>query len=166
MCVRSHVHGRVLRYIARMEPTPPSRRPLFAAAAAALIALAAGVALTQWPHAPAVRKSATFVQPEGGEGAVQRAVRLAAIDSTKKNAWVDEVPGADLKPFSANQRQVFLAFANAERCTCGCGFTLGACRQYDSSCEVSLPRVQRLYDSVAAGLLTQARGVRQRPDGR
>jgi hypothetical protein len=148
------------------EPTPPSRRPLFALTAAALIAIAVGVAFMAWPRTPAAKKPTAFVEPTDGESAVQRALRLAAVDSTKKNAWVDEVPGQDLKPFSAKQRQVFIAFVNAERCTCGCGFTLGACRQYDSSCEVSLPRVRRLYDSVATGQLTEARGVRLGPGGR
>ncbi len=171
MCARGRAAAPALGYIARMgmtpdSPPPPDRRPVLGAIAAALIVLAVGVAFMEWPRTPVAKAPAAFVEPADGESTVQRALRLAAIDSTKKNAWVNEVPGADMKSFSPQQRQVFIAYVNAERCTCGCGFTLGACRQYDSSCEVSLPRVRRLYDSVAAGQLTEARGVRLGPGGR
>ena len=133
----------------------------------ALLALAAGLAaFFHFRPDLSERHSVAFVEPEAGEHAVQRAARLASIDSTKKTRWVDEVPGADLQRFNPSRRELFLRFVNSERCTCGCGFTLGACRQYDSSCEVSLPRVKRLYDSVAAGQLTDASGLRVRPVSR
>ncbi len=102
-------------------------------------------------------------QPESD---VDRALRLAAIDSTKKNEWVDELPGTDLSALSSGQAEVFLRFANARRCTCGCGFTLAACRQFDPSCEVSGPLVAALLDSVSKGLLADARGIRERPQVR
>lgn len=159
-----------LGYDARMEPTPPPDRSGFRRLVVllAVVVLVAGVSVVLRTRSPqeSARKSSAIAEPDTGESAVQRALRLAGIDSTKKNAWVDEVPGADIRGWTPARREVFLRFVNAERCTCGCGFTLGACRQYDSSCEVSLPRVKRLYDSVAAGLLTDASGVRARPGTR
>lgn len=102
---------------------------------------------------------------EGPEDSVQRAMRLAGVDSTKKNEWVDEIPGADVSGLTPAQAAVFIRFANAERCTCGCGFTLAACRRFDSTCDVSGPRVSALLDSVARGLVSDARGLRKRPAG-
>lgn len=94
---------------------------------------------------------------------VARAMRLAGVDSTKKDAWVDELPNADLASLGAGRTELFLRFANTRRCTCGCGFTLAACQVYDPSCEVSGPIVAALRDSVARGLLADARGLRERP---
>ena len=94
---------------------------------------------------------------------VARALRLAGVDSTKKNEWVDEIPSADLSALDARQTEVFLRFANARRCTCGCGFTLAACRRFDPTCEVSGPLVAALLDSVSRGLVTETRGLRERP---
>lgn len=96
---------------------------------------------------------------------LERALRLAGVDSTKKNEWVDEIPGADLAALDPVRTEVFLRFANARRCTCGCGFTLAACRRFDPSCEVSGPLVDALLDSVSRGLLADARGLRRRPAG-
>ena len=74
-----------------------------------------------------------------------------------------EEPGFDLVALSASQREIFVRFANAERCTCGCGYTLAACRAFDSSCDVSAPRVQTLFDSVKAGRIRSAARIRERP---
>ena len=63
----------------------------------------------------------------------------------------------------SSRRGIFVRFANAERCTCGCGYTLAACRAFDSSCDVSAPRVQSLLDSVRAGRIRSAAGIRKRP---
>jgi hypothetical protein len=113
------------------------------------------------------RRAARPVPPrivaDDPESDVDRALRLAAIDSTKKNEWVDELPDVDLAALGPGRAEVFLRFANARRCTCGCGFTLAACRRFDSTCEVSGPLVAALYDSVAKGLLADARGLRERP---
>jgi hypothetical protein len=88
----------------------------------------------------------------------------AVVDSAElKSRWREEVGGADLAGLSAAQRELVVRFANAERCTCGCGFTLAACRAYDLTCPVSLPRVKSLVDSVRSGLITSARGLRARP---
>lgn len=100
---------------------------------------------------------------EPGNDDVSRALRLAGIDSTRKSEWVEAVPGADLGALTSRGRELFVRFANAERCTCGCGFTLAACRRFDSTCEVSGPRVEALVDSIRRGLVTDATGLRERP---
>jgi len=81
----------------------------------------------------------------------------------EKTRWRDEVPGADLDRLSAERREIFLRIANTRGCTCGCGYTLAACRTYDTSCEKSLPKVTALLDSVSRGLIADAAGSRERP---
>lgn len=94
--------------------------------------------------------------PRGGPG-------LPGADSTKKNAWVEEIPGTDLSALDPARAEIFLRFANARRCTCGCGFTLAACRQFDPSCEISTPLAAALLDSVTRGEVADTRGLRPRP---
>lgn len=97
------------------------------------------------------------------EDSLQRALRLAGVDLTKKNEWVDEIPNADLSALAPGRAEVFLRFANARRCTCGCGFTLAACQVFDPTCEESGPLVAALLDSVGRGLVTGVQGLRERP---
>lgn len=106
-------------------------------------------------------------EPDGaGEDVVARALRLAAIDTTKKREWVDEIPDLDLSALTPAEREVFTRIANGRACTCGCGFTLAGCRRFDTECEYSGPRARALYDSVRAGQLTRADGYPARPAGR
>ncbi|MEQ1832581.1 MAG: hypothetical protein ABL977_05950, partial [Candidatus Eisenbacteria bacterium] len=79
---------------------------------------------------------------DAGEDVVGRALRLAAIDSTKKTAWVDDIPDLELAALSPAARATFLRIANGRHCGCGCGFTLAGCRRFDTECEVSGPRAQ------------------------
>ena len=95
---------------------------------------------------------------DAGEDVVARALRLAAIDTTKKREWVDDIPDLDLAALTPAGREVFTRIANGRACTCGCGFTLAGCRRFDSECEFSGPRAGALYDSVRAGKLTRADG--------
>src|SRR5437870_3819191 len=84
-----------------------------------------------------------------------------AVDSTAlKTGWRDEVPGIDLDSLTAPRRELLLRVANSERCTCGCGFTLAACRTFDTTCPVSGPRVRSLRDSVVSGLIRSSRDLR------
>ena len=132
--------------------------------------LIAGLVAAWWyarPPRPAPRPRAASV-PDSGlampDDAIHRRFRRTADDSTAiKTRWVDEIPGFDLVALSASQREIFARFANAERCTCGCGYTLAACRAFDSSCDVSAPRVQTLFDSVKAGRIRSAARIRERP---
>ncbi len=90
---------------------------------------------------------------DAGEDVIGRALRLAAIDSTKKTGWVEDIPDLELAALSPAARATFLRVANGRRCGCGCGFTLAGCRRFDTECEVSGPRAQALFDSVRGGLL-------------
>src|SRR5207244_4091094 len=86
------------------------------------------------------------------------------VDSAEiKSRWTEDLRGVDLSALTAPQREILVRHANAERCTCGCGFTLAACRAFDATCPVSLPLAERLRDSVAAGLIRSAAGLRTRP---
>jgi len=97
---------------------------------------------------------------------VNEALGQIPVDSAAiKNGWRDEVGGVDLATFTPQQREIMVRAANSERCTCGCGFTLAACRAYDLTCPVSLPRVEALADSVKRGLIASARGLRTKPEG-
>jgi hypothetical protein len=134
---------------------------------AAIVLIAAGVLLARFAAPPPAPPLSPAPPPApvvaGGETRAQRNARLSTIGEDKKSEWVDEIPGADASALPPERREVFLRFANAERCSCGCGFTLAACRRFDQECDVSGPRVQRLLDSVTAGQIPDARGVRERP---
>ncbi len=96
--------------------------------------------------------------------AMKNAPPVAPVDSAAiKARWQDEVRGADLGGLDAKQQEVFLRFANAERCTCGCGYTLAGCKASDMSCEVSGGMIDALLDSIRAGKIKTARGIRGRP---
>ena len=99
----------------------------------------------------------------GSDDVVARALRLAAIDTTRKKRWVDDIPDLDLASLSPGARETFLRIANGRRCTCGCGFTLAGCRRFDSECDVSGPRAQALFDSVRTGRITSVDGFPARP---
>ncbi len=105
---------------------------------------------------------------EGSDDAViQRALDLAIPDSTRrKRAWVDEIPDLDLAALPDPVRETFLRVANGRMCDCGCGYTLAGCRRYDSTCPVSGPRAQALYDSVRTGRLSSSGDHPERPETR
>ena len=97
--------------------------------------------------------------------AIIQALRQARADSAApalpgsdedKSRWMAEVKGFDVSDLPALRRDVFVRLANAQRCTCGCGYTLAGCRTYDPSCPVSGPRVEKLLDSVRAGHYSSA----------
>lgn len=100
---------------------------------------------------------------DAGEDVIGRALRLAAIDSTRKTGWVDDIPDLELAVLSPAARGTFLRIANGRRCGCGCGFTLAGCRRFDNECEVSGPRAQALFDSVRGGLLKRAEEYPEAP---
>lgn len=150
-----------------MFPRSPWSR-VIAPLAVFVLVLGVGVAfrepLVAWwarrqpPPAPVAVDTSTLP-----EDAIERSLRQAAVDSTRKDEWVETVPGIDATLLSAAQRETFIRYANAERCSCGCGFTLAACRAFDPSCEFSLPLVTALFDSVASGLIDDPAGLRERP---
>jgi hypothetical protein len=142
-------------------------------APAAIVVLIAGLAaayvLSRPPREappPAAQAPLPDVDLNPGERVIQEALaaaRTPADSAAIKERWVDDVSDVDLAALDPPRREVFIRFANAERCTCGCGFTLAGCRAYDSSCETSLPLVRALFDSVRAGRISSAAGIRRRP---
>jgi hypothetical protein len=157
------------------EPKAPMRATRWIAGLAVLLlvgGLAAAVrsrrqaetATVPAPAAPAAEAS-----PEDEAPATEAAIpdddvhRKALEGHSDKSKWVEEVPGLDVSDLRPQQRDVFLSAANSQRCTCGCGYTLAGCRVYDSSCEKSGPRVAALLDSVRAGQVRDATGLRSRP---
>ena len=134
-----------------------------------LLTLAAGVlvwvAQSRPPReAPPAASGSLEAPADTSEAVLDQALGQIPTDSTElKNRWLDEVKGVDVARLSAPQLALFVRFANAERCTCGCGFTLATCRAFDATCPVSLPRTERLRDSIASGLITSAAGLRARP---
>ena len=134
-------------------------------AAVAIVVLLLGIGLayrqSRIPRMP--ERAAAPEEPAGP--VVEQALRQAApFDSAAyKQRWLDEVRGADVGGLAPARRELFLRFANAERCTCGCGYTLAGCRASDMTCDVSGPRIEALLDSVRSGRITSARGIRARP---
>ena len=125
-----------------------------------LAVLAAGLA-TAFVHS---RRPVLPAEPPPGveEVAIEQALKQlpGGAEHTDRYRWVDEIPGIDVADLGPERREIFIRFANAQRCTCGCGYTLAGCRVYDSTCEVSLPLVEALLDSVRAGHIRTAEGIR------
>jgi hypothetical protein len=149
-------------------------------AVAALVILLAGVGVAIWQSRPAgvtivpPRSTSTAPGSEPGGDVVGQALQQSRsvqgtqtpIDSVAfKRRWLDEVRGIDVAGLDPAKLELFLRFANAEHCTCGCGYTLAGCRASDMTCEVSGARLGALLDSVRAGRITRARGIRSRPHG-
>ena len=150
-----------------MDSPPTSPKPWLrwiGIAAVAVLALGVGAAVWQWElsRRPALPAPPAPVDPVSDD-VIRHALEQAGVPADDKSRWMEEVPGLELASLPRADRERFLRFANAQRCTCGCGFTLGACRNYDAECEVSLPRVSALFDSVRRGLAGSAAGLRERP---
>ena len=132
----------------------------------AFAALVAGIGIA-WQQSRPVRP----VEPpvpggQAGDRVIEQALEEAAppIDSTAfKQRWLDEVRGADVSGLDARRLELFIRHANAGQCTCGCGYTLAGCRASDMTCDVSGGRIQALLDSIRAGHISSARGIRARP---
>ncbi|HTK32160.1 MAG TPA: hypothetical protein VL332_09370 [Candidatus Saccharimonadaceae bacterium] len=124
---------------------------------------AAQVSSASAPPVAAMPDTSSDAPIDQALGAARRATG-ATIDSTAyKNRWLDEVRGMDLGGLPGRQKELFLRYANAQHCTCGCGYTLAGCKASDMSCEISGGRLEALLDSVRTGRITSARGVRARP---
>jgi len=139
-------------------------RPLRIVAFLAVVAAAllASMAIRQ-SFAPTAARRAPEPPAEPTGDVVSRAIEIARGDSSHKEQWVDEIPDLELASLAAPARETFLRIANGRRCDCGCGYTLAACRRFDSTCDVSGPRAKALFDSVQAGRIRDASGFRERP---
>ena len=141
----------------------------------ALIALAAGIglAVSQWQGVkrqsprPLPLPATTEERVAGrvdGRAVAQAPGTSRDVANPDSNRWVDEVKGVDVTGLDGGRREVFMRFANAERCTCGCGYTLAACRTHDPTCEVSLPLAVALLDSIrTSGAAVDRRRDRRLP---
>ena len=148
-----------------VHPRDSGRAHLVAIATLLVFAIGLTVWFTSFHHTSALPPSAGGAAPDTTtDAAIDQALGAARIDSVAyKSRWLDEVPGIRLDSLAPRQRELFLRFANAERCTCGCGYTLATCRAADMTCDVSGPHLEALLDSVRAGRVKSARGVRSRP---
>jgi len=138
-------------------------------ALAAFAALAVGVGIA-WQQSRPPRPAGHAAPVDGPSGvAIDQALDLmgpadpAADSAAFKQRWLDEARGVDVSDLDASRAEIFLRFANAGQCTCGCGYTLAGCLASDMTCDVSGERVRALLDSVRAGHITSARGIRARP---
>lgn len=132
-----------------------------------VLILGVSVAVRQWrAPAPAPPRSGTVPLEEPGEGVVEEALmQIPGADSVLvKSRWVDEIGGVDVSALDPDRFELLLRHANARRCTCGCGYTLAACRTYDPTCPESAPVVEALRDSILAGHVRDAEGLRARPE--
>ena len=145
------------------------RTPTFWIGMVAALALVAGVALMLMrssPPSPSALPSPDAASDPAstdttGDGVIRQALDLTPEND--KDRWVDEVQGTDVSGLDPARLELFVRFANARACTCGCGYTLAGCRSYDPTCETSPPILAALRDSIRAGLVTSARGIRSRP---
>jgi len=139
-------------------------RPLRIVAFLAVLAacVLASMAIRQ-SMSPASKRVAEPPLADPAGDVVARALDIARGDSTHKEQWVDEIPDLELASLPGPARETFLRIANGRRCDCGCGYTLAACRRFDSTCDVSGPRARALFDSVRTGQLSDASGFRERP---
>lgn len=149
-----------------LRPSSPGR--VHIVAVIAMLLLIAGIGAWWWSARPprSMRLPPLALPDTTSDRAVDQALDLAGRDSSLiKNRWHDEVSGLDLAALDPWRHELFIRFANAERCTCGCGYTLAGCRASDMSCEVSGPRLAALLDSVHSGRIRNASGLRARPNG-
>jgi len=129
-------------------------------AAVVLLAFAAGV-FAWWQFTRPEPPPATPLPPPE---AVKRALAEAEADSLAlKTKWVETVPEIDLAVLDPAGRETFVRLINARFCECGCGYTLGACRNFDPTCPYSGPLVEALVDSIRAGHPLDLEGIRPRP---
>ena len=144
-----------------MSPRSPSRWIGGIAVLALLAGL--GIAVGQWRSGQPKPAPAPAAGEPHGQQAIDQALAQAVDSTAIKSRWIEDLSGMDLASLAPARREVFLRFANAERCTCGCGYTLAGCRASDMSCEVSGPHLTALLDSVRSGRIRNADGVRERP---
>ena len=152
------------------QPEPPKRFTRWVAIVVALAILAGLIAADIFQKRAQEAKDMRDLETGGPTEGVpdvkipdDETHRKALAGDAEKSKWVAIIPELDVSALSQNQLEVFLSAANTQRCTCGCGYTLAGCRVYDSTCEKSGPRVAALLDSVRAGQIRSAAGLRTAP---
>jgi hypothetical protein len=129
---------------------------------AALLVLLLGLWAARGSFGPRDREAGP---DEPGDDVVARAMSQAppVVDSTAiKMRWHDEVRGIEIDALNPEQHELFVRHANAGLCSCG--FTLAGCKANDMTCEECGARLTALRDSILAGQLKTAKGIRARPE--
>ena len=130
-------------------------------AAVALVALLAGLVAPENPEP--IDPLAAF--DSTSDAVIDRALGQIPVDSTElKQRWMDDIKQIEVAALTPRQLEHFVRFANARQCTCGCGYTLAACRTFDPTCPVSQPILEALRDSITAGFTGSVAHLRARPD--
>lgn len=70
------------------------------------------------------------------------------------------IPGIDLYGLDDNQTRRIYSELDAEKCHCGCQYTMLECRFNDPSCAVSLDHAARVTSEVRSGVESES-GIRQ-----
>lgn len=85
-------------------------------------------------------------------------VRLAylgirANSAEWKTRFQEEFPGLEAAAaLSPESRRVVVQWANAEKCSCRCGFTVASCLKLDSTCPNRPSNLQRVAERIKAAL--------------
>lgn len=70
-----------------------------------------------------------------------------------KTRFQEEFPGLEAgAPLSSESRRVVVQWANAEKCSCRCGFTVASCLKLDSTCPNRPSNLQRVAERIKAAL--------------
>lgn len=142
----------------------PGERGRTSGVFAVIVLLALGAGMFAWWRF--TRPAAPPVSPLPPPEAIERALAEAEADSLAlKTKWVETVPEIDPASLDPGERETFVRFVNARFCECGCGYTLGACRNFDPTCPYSGPLVEALLDSIRTGHPFEVDGLRPRPAG-
>ena len=142
---------------AMYEPLRNARGRVPWIAVVALLALAGGLA-AWYMSTPAGQKPRQ-------RDVIDQALALADPDSSAiKTKWIESVPEIDVSDLDPETHETYVRLINARFCTCGCGYTLGACQNFDPTCEISGPIVETLLDSLRAGHPMSTAGLRPRPE--
>lgn len=83
-------------------------------------------------------------------------IRLAYLDIRVnspewKTRFQEEFPGLEAAaPLSPVSRRLVVQWANAEKCSCRCGYTVASCLKLDSTCPNRPSNLQRLEERIKA----------------
>lgn len=70
-----------------------------------------------------------------------------------KTRFQEEFPGLEAAAaLSPESRRVVVQWANAEKCSCRCGFTVASCLKLDSTCPNRPSNLQRVAERIKAAL--------------
>jgi len=116
----------------------------------AIVILAGSASAVHAQAAPAAKPAASPAAVPAAPAAAPAAPSAAAAPSAGPSDY-NEVPGIDMVKLNETQKKLALKIMNEERCKCGCGFTIAACRHKDQKCPVSPVVGNQLVADILAG---------------